>query len=160
MPTENIMVRDALIEFLRGGSAHVDLNTALDNFPAHLYGTKPPGAPHSAWQLLEHIRIAFHDLFDFSTNPDYIAPRWPEEYWPENDAPNSSEEWEKSVRAIQEDLTEFEKLIRDPQSNLYAAFPWGQGQTLLREVLLAGDHNAYHVAQIVLLRQQLGAWKS
>ncbi|MBT9332692.1 DinB family protein [Paracidobacterium acidisoli] len=159
MPAENTVVRDTLIEFMRGGSAHADLNTALDHFPAHHYGTKPEGAAHSAWQQLEHIRIALHDLLDFSVNPKYVALKWPDDYWPAEDGPAGAEEWHASIRALKADLAEFEKLIRNPQTNLYAAIPWGDGQTILREVLLAGDHTSYHTGEIVALRQQLGIWK-
>jgi uncharacterized damage-inducible protein DinB len=61
------------------------------------------------------------------------------------------------VKALKADLDAFEKLIRNPESNLYAPIPWGEGQTLLREVLLAIDHTSYHVGQIVMVRKQLGA---
>jgi hypothetical protein len=63
------------------------------------------------------------------------------------------------VRALKKGLADFEKLVGDPESNLYATIPWGDGQTLLREVLVAGQHTSYHLGQIVLLRRILGAWK-
>jgi hypothetical protein len=159
MPVDDRVLRDTLIEFLRGSSAHADLKAVIDHFPAELYGKKPEGAPHSAWQLLEHIRITLRDLLDFSVNPKYLSLEWPKDYWPEEAAPASKDGWAKSVRAIQEDLAEFERLVGDPATNLYATIPWGDGQTLLREVLLAGDHTSYHLGQIVSVRQALGAWK-
>jgi uncharacterized damage-inducible protein DinB len=159
MPAEDKLLREHLVETLRGGHAHVDLFGALKGFPEELYGKKPKGASHSAWQLLEHIRIALNDLLVFSTDPKYVAPEWPKDYWPENDAPKDADEWKASLKAFKADLEEFEKLIHNPESNLYAKIPWGDGQTLLREVLLAIDHNSYHVGQIVSLRKELGAWK-
>jgi len=155
MPTDDRILRDQLVEFLRGGSAHVELTAALKDFPSELYGAKPKGAPHTAWQLLEHIRFTLHDLLDFCMNPKYVAPDWPEAYWPKNGAPNSKDEWKACAKAIQEDIAEFEKLAGDPGSNLYAPIPWGDGQTLLREILLAGDHTSYHLGQLVMLRKQL-----
>lgn len=152
-------LRAQLVEFLRGGSAHAELKAVLDDFPKELRGKKPKGAPHTAWQLLEHIRIALHDLYDFSTNDKYVAPKWPDDYWPKEEAPASNEAWDASVRAVKKDLADFEKLVGAPESNLYATIPWGEGQTLLREVLLAGQHTSYHLGQIVLLRRELGAWK-
>ncbi len=50
-------------------------------------------------------------------------------------------------------------LVSDPATDLYATIPHGNGQTVLREALLAADHNAYHVGQLVLVRRLLGAWK-
>ncbi len=157
MPGDDRILRDHLLEFLRGNSAHIDFKTAVQDFPPALYGEKPQGAPHSAWQLLEHIRFTLHDLLEFCTNPKYTEPEWPKDYWPESAAPPSTEGWAAAVRAVNEDLTAFEKLADDPGSNLYAQIPWGNGQTLLREILLAGDHTSYHLGQLVMLKKQLTA---
>jgi DinB superfamily len=153
------LLRNHLIELLRGGSAHVETLAALKDFPPKLYGVKPEKAPHSAWELLEHMRISLRDLWEFSTNPEYVEKNWPEDYWPASVAPPSKDAWDESIRALKEDLAAFEKLIKDPASNLYAQIPWGKkDQTLLREFLLAADHNSYHTGEIVFLRRILGAW--
>jgi hypothetical protein len=154
-------LRKQLAAFLRGGHAHVDLATAIKDFPARFYGAKPPGSPHSAWELLEHMRIALHDLLEFSTSPKYREPNWPDDYWPSTSAPPSPTAWRASVRAIRNDLKAFEALVNNPKNQLEAEIPWGKnGQTLLREVLLVIDHNSYHLGELVLLRQSLGIWKS
>jgi hypothetical protein len=155
---EDRALRALLVEFLRGESAHASLKSVVDDFPTELRGAKPEGSPHSAWQLLEHTRIALHDLYEFSTNAHYLAPKWPDAYWPKEEAPPSASAWDASVRALKKDIADFEKLIGEPQSNLYAQIPWGEGQTVLREVLLAGQHTSYHLGQMVLLRRELGAW--
>lgn len=155
MPSDDKLLRDQLVAALREGHAHIDLFSALKGFPEALYGKKPKGAPYSAWQLLEHIRIALNDLLVFSTDPNYVAPKWPDAYWPKQAAPENAAAWKTSVKALKADLSALEKLIQNPDSNLYARIPWGDGQTLLREVLLAIDHNSYHLGQFVLLRKQL-----
>jgi hypothetical protein len=157
MPSDDRILRDQLIEFLRGGSAHIDFRAALKDFPPEIYGSKPGGTPYSAWQLLEHIRFTLRDLLEFCTNPKYVAPEWPKDYWVKADAPASADAWKTSVRAVQEDLGAFEKLVGDPGSNLYAQIPWGDGQTLLHEALLAADHTSYHLGQLVMLHKQLTA---
>jgi len=159
MPADDQLLRDQLVDFLKKGNAHVDLFSALKDFPPDLYGQKPKGAPHTAWQLLEHIRIALNDILVFSTDPNYVAQKWPDAYWPKEDAPKNDAAWKTSIKALKADMEAFEKLIRNPASNLYARIPWGEGQTLLREVLVAIDHNSYTVGQLVMLRKQLGAWK-
>lgn len=155
MPPDDKLLRDQLVATLRGGQAHVDLLATLKDFPEDLYGKRPRGTPYSAWQLLEHLRIALNDLLVFSTNPNYVAPKWPDDYWPKQHAPENAAAWKSSVKALAADLKAFEKLIQHPESNLYAQIPWGDGQTLLREVLVAIDHNSYHLGQLVLLRKQL-----
>jgi uncharacterized damage-inducible protein DinB len=155
---EDRALRDQLIEFLRGGSAHADMKAVLGDFPANLRRAKPKGAAHTPWQLLEHIRIALHDLLDFSTNSNYVQPEWPKDYWPKEDGPENDAAWDTSVAAVKKDIADFVKLVGNADSNLYATIPWGEGQTLLREVLLAGQHTSYHLGQIVLLRRELGAW--
>jgi hypothetical protein len=157
---EDRALREQLVKFLRGGEAHADLKAVLDDFPVKARGVVPKGAEHSAWQQLEHIRLALHDLLDFSTNSHYEAMKWPDDYWPKEAAPEDSAAWDKSVRALKKDIADFEKLVGDPESNLYATIPWGDGQTLLREVLLAGQHTSNHLGQIVLLRRMLGAWEN
>jgi hypothetical protein len=159
--TENAILREQLVQVLRGGAAHVDFLSALKDFPAEHYGTTPQNAAHSAWELLEHIRIALHDLYEFSTSDKYEEKKWPEGYWPEAAKPASPQNWHASVRAIEESLQQFEALVKDPRSNLFAQIPWGtsKDQTLLREVLLAATHTSYHIGEFVLLRRLLGAWK-
>lgn len=158
MPSDDRILRDHLLELLRGGSAHADANTTLKNFPKELRGRKPEGAPHSGWQLLEHLRFSQHDILDFCTNSEYVAGKWPDDYWPKAEAPESDDDWDAAVKGFFSDLKDMERLAAGESTNLYAKIPWGDGQTILREVLLVADHNSYHLGQIVLVRKMLGAW--
>ncbi len=151
-------LRDHLIRLLDGGQAHTALDSAVRGFPLNKVGVRPKGLPYSAWELVEHIRIAQHDILHFSLSADYVSPAWPEGYWPESPAPERDSQWSRSVRAIRKDLAEFQTLIRDPKQDLYRKFPWGDGQTLLREAMLIADHNSYHIGQLVLVRRLLGIW--
>ena len=157
MAIDNRELREQLVELIRGGSAHVDVKSAVADFPTDKHAAKPEGAPYNAWQLLWHIQFALRDLLEFCTNPKYLAPKWPDEYWPKEEEPPSKSAWDATARALQADLAAFEKMIMDPAQNMYATIPWGDGQTVLREILLAADHNSYHLGQIVLLRKLLDA---
>jgi hypothetical protein len=160
MPDNDASLRDHLFQLLLGGNAHVDVLAALKGFPAKLYGAKPENAAHSAWEILEHMRIALRDLWEFSTNPEYVEKKWPDDYWPSSAAPPSNEAWHSSVRALKKDLEAFGELVKNPSSNLFAPIPWGkEDQTLLREVLIAADHNSYHTGELIFLRRLQGAWK-
>lgn len=152
-------LREHVIKLLEGGNAHATFDSAVKGFPAEKTGVRPKGLPYSGWELLEHMRIAQNDILRFSLSGDYESPKWPEAYWPEEKAPGSDSAWARSVKAFRKDLAEFEKLIRDPKQDLYRKFPWGDGQTLLREALLIADHNAYHIGQLVLVRRLLGGWE-
>ena len=151
-PDADASLRQRLVELLNGGEAHVSIADAVADFPAEKRGVAADGLQHTGWQLLEHIRIAQWDILEFSRNPKHKSPDFPDGYWPKTPSAPSNAAWEKSVDAIQNDLRSMIALIRNPRSDLYAAFPWGSGQTLLREALLMADHNAYHVGQMVDLR--------
>jgi hypothetical protein len=152
-------LRDHLLYLLKGEGAHAKFEDVIDDFPADLRGKKLENFPHTAWMLLEHLRIAQWDILEFSRNVKHKSPDWPSGYWPKEEAPPSADAWNESVRAFQGDLKAMQKLIADPKSDLHKPFPWGDGQTLLREALLAADHNSYHLGQLVTLRRLLGAWK-
>jgi len=152
------ILRHQLAKTLDWNEAHVDLDTAIKDFPAQLRGQVPTGMSHSAWQLLEHIRIALWDILEFSRDSKHKSPKWPEGYWPAAVAPPRDAAWKKSVNAIQKHLEEMRNLVLGRSHDLFKPLPHGKGQTLLREVLLAADHTAYHLGQMVLVRKSLGAW--
>jgi hypothetical protein len=152
------LLRQQLAKLIDWNEAHADLSAAVHDFPAKLRGQVPDGMPYSAWQLLEHVRIALWDILEFSRDAQHKSPKWPEGYWPETAAPPSDKAWDESVKAILNIQEELRKLVKDPSRDLFKPFPHGDGQTLLREVLLAADHNAYHLGQLVLVRKALGAW--
>lgn len=148
-------LRTHIINLLTKAEAHVDARSELKDFPAKLRGCKPEGAPHTPWQLLEHLRIAQWDILQFSIDAKHESPKWPEGYWPDTDAPSSDKAWDKSVRQFFDDLDAMCELVKDPKRDLFARIPHGDGQTLLREALLLADHNAYHLGQIVMIRRTL-----
>ncbi|HXZ39777.1 MAG TPA: DinB family protein [Terriglobales bacterium] len=151
-------LRQHLIDLLQGGNAHVKFDDVIADFPAALRGQKAANLPHSAWMLLEHMRIAQWDILEFSRDRNHKSPDWPKGYWPAKDEPPSAAQWNARIRQFRADLKEMEDLVKNPKTDLFAKIPWGDGQTILREALLVADHNAYHLAQIVDLRRLLGAW--
>lgn len=157
-PDYDQTLRKHLLDLLGGGGAHAKFDDAIADFPPQLRGVKPTGLPHSAWMLLEHLRIAQWDILEFSRNSKHVSPKWPEGYWPKKNAPPDEHAWGESVEQFQADLQAMQDLVADEKTDLFALIPWGDGQTILREALLVADHNAYHIAQLVDLRRLLGAW--
>lgn len=152
-------VRQHLLDVLKGGNAHVKFEEVVKDFPEGLRGKKHAGQPHTAWRLLEHMRIAQWDILEFSRNSKHVSPEFPEGYWPAGDAPPNAAAWEKSVNQFRADLKAVQDLVADPKTDLYARIPWGDGQTILREALLVADHNAYHLGELLMIRRLVGAWK-
>ncbi|HXY03022.1 MAG TPA: DinB family protein [Terriglobales bacterium] len=150
-------LRQHLIDLLRGGNAHIKFEDVVADFPTELCGEKPANLPHSAWMLLEHMRIAQWDILEFSRNRKHKSPDWPKGYWPATDVPTAAQ-WNASIKQFRADLKEMENLVKNPKTDLFAKIPWGDGQTVLREALLVADHNAYHLGQIVDVKRLLGAW--
>ncbi len=152
-------LRQQIVDLLESGGAHATYEAIVKDFPAEMRGRKPDGFPHTAWMLLEHLRMAQWDILQFSRNPDHVSPPWPAGYWPTAEAPADDSAWNKSIRDFRRDRKAMQNLVSDPKSDLFARLPWGDGQTILREALLVADHNAYHLAQLVDVRRLLGAWK-
>ena len=152
---ETVSVRKTLAELLRMKGAHLSLHDAVSDFPPALRGVKPAGAPHTAWQLLEHMRLAQQDILDFSRNPKYKEKTFPDDYWPATEAPPNEQAWDKSIETFEDDLKQMQELIAETKHDLLAKLPHGTGQTLLREALLVADHNAYHLGQLMFLRKLL-----
>ncbi len=150
-------LRQQLISLLDGGNAHVKFDQVIKDFPPALRGKKARNLPYTAWQFLEHMRLAQADILDFSVNPEYKERAWPADYWPKSPAPADDAAWNKSLRSFRADLRRMKELVET--GDLFTPFAWGDGQNLLREALVLADHNAYHLGQMVLLRRLLGAWK-
>ena len=156
--TNEDSLRQQLARFTDFGEAHVTSDAVLAELDFPLQGQRPQGLPHSPWELLEHIRITQHDILDFCVNPKYEEMQWPQDYWPKSAAPPAADSWKKSVAAFRSDRDALRELAADSNIDLYAKIPHGDGQTYLRELILAQDHLAYHAGQLVLVRQALGAW--
>jgi DinB superfamily len=148
-------LRQQLVNLLTKAEAHVDVASTLKDFPPPLRGRKPEGAPHTPWQLLEHMRLAQWDILHFSVDAKHVSPKWPEGYWPKRGTPPNDKAWKESVQQFLGDLDDICDLVRDKKRDLFAPMPHGDGQTLLREVLLVADHNSYHLGQLVMVRKTL-----
>ena len=151
-------LRQHVVAYLDWHNAHVAFDDAVANLPADLRGKQPSGLPHSPWQLVEHLRLAQHDILDFCVNPDYEEGKWPDDYWPKSRTPPTPTAWDESIAGFKRDLAKLKRLARDEKIDLLDKLPHAPRATYLRELLLVAHHNAYHVGQIVTVRRLLGAW--
>ena len=151
-------LRRHLARLLSWSDAHVSFDEAVADLPPSARGKAPKGSPHSPWQLVEHLRLAQADILEFCVRRRYQEKQWPRDYWPTTAAPPSARAWNTSLAAFRRDRRALERLAVNPRRDLLAPVPAGTGQTLLREILLAADHAAYHVGQLVAVRRALGHW--
>jgi uncharacterized damage-inducible protein DinB len=151
-------LREQVAAVLRWEDAHASLDRVVDGVPQARWSAAAAGLPYTLWQLLEHIRLAQHDILDFCRNPGYAELRWPDDYWPPAGATPSADEVSASIAALREDREALAALALDSRIDLFARIPHGTGQTYLRELLLAADHTSYHLGQMVAVRRALGAW--
>lgn len=156
--SENGLLREQLVDLIIQGNAHVSFQEATNNMSLSTIGIKPFDLLYSIWMLVEHIRTIQADILNFSRNPGYKSPNWPDDFWPKEDAPSSFELWEKSLKRYKHDRDVFVALIQNPDNDLYKPFPYGEGQNLLREALLIADHTSYHIGEIIVLRRLINDW--
>jgi hypothetical protein len=146
-------LRDHLLSLLRGGNAHISFEDFVADFPVKACGRKIEGLPYTAWQVLDHIRIAQWDILEFCRDAKHVSPKWPEGYWPKADELGNEELWKETVDQFRHDLKEMETLVANPATDLLARIPQGTSQTILREALLVADHNAYHLGALVVINR-------
>jgi hypothetical protein len=158
-PDDTASLRSHVLELLDGGQAHATFDEVIKGLPVELRGKRPKGAAHSPWELLEHLRIAQSDILEFTRDPKHVSPKWPEGYWPDSPAPPTARAWANTLAAFRSDVQAVKDLASDTSVDLFAKIPHGDGQTVLREILLVADHNAYHIGQLATVRRLLGAWE-
>jgi len=152
------ILREQLLALIDGHGAHLPFDAAVADFPDDAINRLPPNVPYTPWHVLEHIRIAQRDILDYIRSRAYLAPTWPEEYWPARDATATPEQFALTVEGFRADRTALHELVADPATDLLTTIPNTPGHTILREVRLVGDHNAYHVGEFAILRQVMGTW--
>ncbi len=156
-------LRARLVDALGGANAHMPFADVIRDVPAEARDRKTAGAPHSLWEVLEHLRITLWDILEFSRNPRHESPEFPAGYWPAAASTSAGGAWERSIAAFETDLAAFRDLVADPRRDLYAKLEHPQAKphhTLLREAMVVVDHNGYHLGELVLLRRLLGVWPS
>jgi len=156
--TNDEVVRQQLIVILRGGDAHLNFERAVSQFPFDYINRKASHISYSPWELLEHMRICQWDILEFIRKPQYKSPPWPKGYWPAKGEFADEKEWQKTLSEFRRDLLSVEKLVNDPNTNLYQPIPHATEYNIFREILLIADHNAYHLGELVVLRKALSIW--
>jgi hypothetical protein len=151
-------VRGQLIELLDGVGAHMTYEEAVAEFPDDAINRRPPGVSYTPWHIIEHLRLTQYDILEYVRNPSWVSPPWPIGYWPAEDAVATLEDFEATIAAFLADRAALRAMVTDGTTDLLAVIPGTPGHTLLREVRIDADHNAYHVGEFAILRQVMRTW--
>lgn len=156
--TTDDRLRDDLIRLLQADDAHMSFEDAVADFPADAINRRPPNVDYTPWHLVEHLRLTQWDILEYIRDPKFVSPEWPIGYWPNPSAEATPAEFAASVAGFLADRVALGDLVADPASDLLAPLPHTPGHSLLREVRIVADHNAYHVGEFAILRQVMGTW--
>lgn len=152
------VLRQHLLNLLKGGNAHMTLEDAIKNYPVSEINNIFPNGEYSSWHLLEHIRRTQNDILEFITSSSYQEKKWPSDYWPARTKKANEKDWNKTIELFKKDIKALEAIISNPKIDLYSIIPWGDEQTILREILLTADHSAYHIGEFSIMRQVMNTW--
>lgn len=151
-------MRRELLDLLQGGNAHFGFEEVIADLPLEFVNMKPPNTPYSIWHFVEHIRIAQWDILQFIVNPEHVSPDYPAGYRPAPEATTDATGWKRSCDGFLKDLESLKDLVRDEKTDLLAPLPHAKDFNIFREILLAADHNAYHIGELAIIRQVMGLW--
>lgn len=159
--TNDQSLRQHVLNLLSMKGAHMTFDDAVANFPEDMINAFPPNVPYTPWHLVEHLRITQWDILEYTRDPNHVSPDWPSGYWRAHDEKADLAAWNASIEQFRRDLKAMQDIVADPNTDLFAPIPHGYGgHTVLREALILADHNAYHVGELAILRQVMGAWHS
>ena len=148
-------LRENIAALLDSDHAHQSFDSAMAEVPVAARGERPAGAPHSPWELLEHMRIAQWDILEYARgDATHVSPDFPSGYWPPSPQPPNETAWDESVAKFRADLAALVAIANDDAFDLLAKIPRGNA-TWLAKILLVADHNTYHLGQLVLVRRML-----
>ena len=144
-------LRNRLIDHIKGGQAYAPLDNVIDRLPFDKLGVVPENLPYSFYQLLWHIRFAQLDILEYCQSNSYKAPKWPDDYWPDQKAPANEHEWENLVGDYFNEREAFCRLLQDKSSDLMKPFPGNPEHNLFRQAQLIIEHTSYHTGQLYIL---------
>jgi hypothetical protein len=158
MNEQDAIVRDQLVQRLKGRGAHMPFEEAVKDFPMDQISTPFPNGTYGAWALVEHLRRTQVDMLDYVTNPNYVHGEWPKDYWPEENETASAEDWTESVNGFFSDLEAWIAIVEDAQTDLYGPIAWATQHNIMRCALIIVDHNSYHIGEFAIMRQVTETW--
>lgn len=145
--------RVALGNALHGTGAHVDTRRIFAGLDWTRAGIRPPGAPHSVYEVLGHMLYWQEWVVRWLGGARPPVPEHASGSWPRGASAVNKREWDQAVRRFAAGLAAFDRAARG--ADLLSR----TGKRSRLEMLhMIASHNSYHAGQVVVLRQILGAW--
>lgn len=148
-------LRNRLINHIKGGQAFASLDNVINKLPFYKLGVVPDNLPYSFFQLFWHIRVAQVDILEYCRSSSYNSPNWPDDYWPEQNAPANEHEWKKLVDNYFNEREAFCELIQDKSNDLMKPLPGNPEHNLFRQAQLIIEHTSFHTGQLYILLRLL-----
>jgi hypothetical protein len=154
-------IRRQLVLLLRGTEAHMGFDDAVADFPAWAINARGPNVSYTPWHIVEHLRITQWDILRYIEDPvGHVSPHWPVGYWPPPDAETDEAGFRQSCDGFRADLLALEQIALDERRDLTAVLEGTPGHTIVRELMVVGNHNSYHIGEFASLRQVMATWPS
>ena len=156
MPKLSFNPENLLTSALSATGVHLDPRNILDGLDWQRAGATPKGAPHSIFQIVNHV-IYWQDLLLSGLDrKDVVGPKQAKDGWPGAREPETLNEWEDVVERYKEGLAQAHKAVgsADPLSSI----PAREETRRINVLNTLSLHTSYHVGQIALIRRMLGAW--
>ena len=138
---------------LSGKGAHVATKNVFEGLDWKAAGARPEGAPHSIFQLLNHLRYWQNWVVKWLDGGNPKVPRHASGGWPGSLSPASAQAWQRAVRDFRRGLDRLARQSRE--ADLLTTHGKHSRLGMLQAI---ASHNSYHAGQVVLLRQVLGKW--
>jgi uncharacterized damage-inducible protein DinB len=150
---ERKLLDKALSHALSGAGAHVETETVFADLDWRLAGIRPERAPHSVFEVLNHMLYWQEWVVQWLAGKRPPIPRHASGSWPGDQRPTSRKEWDQGVRRFRAELSVLTRWCREAD-----LFSKGGTKSRLEMLQTIASHNSYHAGQVVMLRQVLGAW--
>ncbi len=151
--SEHERFRKSLNQALTGRGAHASTEEVFDGLDRKAAGERPDGAPHSVFQLLNHLVYWQDFALRWLDGEKPATPEHDLDSWPGEARPADAAAWEGAVERFKAGLAELERYAAeaDLQTSLGP-------KTTLEILQIVASHNSYHAGQVAALRRALGAW--
>lgn len=151
-------IKDQLIEHLKGGLAFTPVSEILEFISTEKLCERPHNLPYSFFEIFYHMRFAQQDLLAYMKNDNYKHKQWPQDYWPKDNKIDSAEAWESLINSFFKEEKELVEFLQEPKNDIFRPVHPETNHSILREILLVIEHNAYHTGQLLIVLRSLGLY--
>lgn len=146
------LVKNLLIKGLDGDQAHLSPERSLDGLNVAIAGKQIENAPHTIWQLIEHLNFWQERFLAQLKGMKLPGVTKASEGWPEEKAPAGAEDFKNAVDYLLNSIGETKALLLQAEKLYYPPY-YTSAYALIRAM---GSHLSYHLGQVMMLRRMAG----